>query len=312
MDDVAVQRALHVATSGYYVGILACVGLVAFERWIHRARPLRGRPARVAWAAWVLALASSLALIPLSAVRIAGLPLGSVADVTGWWPTVYSATVWAAFAVAVGGALAPAAARRRPGRAATTAVAVSAVVMLMAPVLTGHTRTQQPVWLIMLADGVHLLAGAFWVGGVIGLVLLLATGSQEESAETALAVVNRFSRGALLSVLALGGSGLLMASMILSAPAELLTDAYGRTLLLKLAVAGAICVVAAWNRLRLLPRLGGDPDSASVWSQLRRSLAYETALLALVLALTGALALSAPGHQGLHSEPSAIEEAARP
>ena len=42
-----------------------------------------------------------------------------------------------------------------------------------APALTGHTRAAPPVPLSVAADVLHLVAGAVWLGGLVGLALTL-------------------------------------------------------------------------------------------------------------------------------------------
>ena len=109
------------------------------------------------------------------------------------------------------------------------------------PVLVGHSRTTEPVWLMIAADVSHLIVGAFWTGGVIGLLLFLKSasprrGGTSTDVERATRVTARFSRFALYSVLLLALSGTVMTVLIIDAPAQLVDTGYGLTLLLKLSI----------------------------------------------------------------------------
>src|SRR5690606_14498752 len=63
-------------------------------------------------------------------------------------------------------------------------------------ILSGHSRTREPEWLMMLSDSIHVIIGAVWLGGII----LLAIGLQDRwrgegfsSAESSAVAVSRFS-----------------------------------------------------------------------------------------------------------------------
>ena len=60
------------------------------------------------------------------------------------------------------------------GRSRSLPVALggpAAAVVLVADLLTGHTITTDPTWLVMSADIVHLLAAALWAGGIAALLV---------------------------------------------------------------------------------------------------------------------------------------------
>lgn len=112
---------------------------------------------------------------------------------------------------------------------------------LAAPLLVGHTQTVQPVWVMFASDFGHLVTGAFWIGGVSGLLrYLLAARPHGGGKRPQIAprqttqVVTRFSRFALHSVILLAVSGAIMAILILSSWATLFTTGYGRLLKIKL------------------------------------------------------------------------------
>lgn len=204
---------------------------------------------------------------------------------------------------------------------------------LATPVLVGHTQTIQPLWMMMIADLGHLAAGAFWVGGIAGLLRYLIAVSPAKSLpkpapqdggvraapradphptpratpQQAAQVVVDFSCFALISVIVLAVSGALMAVLILGNVSALFTTDYGRTLLIKLGIVAAVIVLAAWNRARLIPRLMARPDEVGQWISLRRIMIGEAVLLACVLTVTGFLSNTSPNASGAQGSGSSSE-----
>jgi copper transport protein len=169
---------------------------------------------------------------------------------------------------------------------------------LSIPVFSGHTRSQQPAWLIFAADLTHLAVAAIWVGGLLGLLMLLMLlgrlPTNPAGARKLAAVVVRFSGFALVSVLLLTVSGAVMAFLILDEPAQLLSGSYGRMLLVKVGLVVAAVTVALWNRMCLISHLAAS--CGAEWSTLRRTLAYEFLLLVVVALVTAVLTGTDPGH----------------
>lgn len=311
-DPVFTGTLVSLLTFAQYLGLLAFAGLLFFEHWVLRAgpRPGRGRARVLRWEL-ATAIGASLLLLPVSGARVAGREIVSFVPESGdlvilpaavWLPGV----AWQAVAVAglatLFGLIALSLATRSRGRAGRSLAVAAAGAAVAAPLLVGHTQTVQPAWLMQLADLGHLLTGAFWIGGVIGLLLFLAGGRRTEGdsdrtappAEAALAVVARFSRYALGSVLVLAASGAVMGVLIVGSVEALLTSGYGRLLLLKLGIVAVVVALAALNRLVLLPRIGRAPGDAQRWARLRRTLAWEAGLIVAVLAVTGFLTNTSP------------------
>lgn len=294
---VGTERIMAVLTGLHYLGLLGLAGLLFFHQVVlgTAEQPSR-RTRRLLWMAFGTAAATALLLIPVSGARVAGIEFvtyaadsGSlvISPVASWWSGISRPVVVSAALVAVFGLIAALAGTR--GRLLATG---SAAVALGTPLLVGHTQTVQPGWLMLLADYGHLAAGAFWLGGVIGLVgyLLAARTPLTE----ALPVVARFSKFALISVGVLAASGVTMAVLILGSWSALLHTDYGRTLLIKLGIVGVVVVLAAWNRFELLPRIAEQPAGTRPWRSLRRALGAEAVLLLAVLAVTGFLTNASP------------------
>ena len=126
---------------------------------------------------------------------------------------------------ALAGVLLAALARARPKLVAPALVLPLA--LLLAPTLAGHAyRAWDGRPLSIAADLVHVVAAAFWTGGILQLVLLLRGGQDERA-------VRRFSLFALPAVVLIAGSGLARALVELTAVSQLWSTGYGRAIVAK-------------------------------------------------------------------------------
>lgn len=298
------QFAVSALTALQYLSLLVFAGLVLFERLVLRSTaPPERRSRNILRLTGIGAGTASLLLIPTSALNVTGNPLTAVIDPTAWWSGVLWAPVTAAIIVCAGLAGAAVLSTRQLGSRGMRLLAVlPPLLALAAPVLVGHTQLMEPRALIIAADLGHLLAGSFWTGGVLGLLLFLAatrvTNAQEAGTSPALAakVVQRFSRVAVWSVVVLAVSGTVMGLMIVGSVDALITTSYGLTLLLKIGIVIPVIAIAAYNGLRLLPRISSRPTARMQWQTLTRTLSYEAALLVAILLLTGFLTNLSPTH----------------
>lgn len=97
----------------------------------------------------------------------------------------------------------------------------------------------------VVADAAHLAGGAVWTGMLMFLVLDLWRGRQ---GEPVLGVARRYARVALWAVLLLAGAGLVSAVSLLTSVSELWSTAYGRLIVLKVALFLAAVTLAAAAR----------------------------------------------------------------
>ncbi len=264
------------------------------------------------WAWWSLIAAGTvgLALVPVVALR--GLRegpggLGDLLDHTrlgrSWWVQVVCLVLAAGIAAALargGGGVS----RILAGRGWAWALGVPPAVALVAISWSGHASTGGDRTPNMVIDALHNGATAVWLGGLLGLATLVSPAvgrlADADRVRLAAAVVVRFS------ALALAAVGVLVVTGVYRALAEvelgdILDSAYGRVLVIKLALFAVLLVGGAYNRLVVHPRLeraalGLDPGDRGAAAALRVSVRAELAVAALLLVSVAVLiSLPPPG-----------------
>ncbi len=148
---------------------------------------------------------------------------------------------------------------------------------------TGHAQSLSPRAIPVLLLGVHLLGVAFWLGALAPLSLV----AREGTAPRIAAVAERFSALAVFVVGALIVAAVPLLWLLLGGLPELWRSTYGRCIALKLVFVAALLSLAAFNKLRLSPRLKAGEAAAA--RQLRTSIRLEMCLGVLILAATATL-----------------------
>jgi len=147
--------------------------------------------------------------------------------------------------------------------------------------------------LALIADYVHLAAGALWVGGVVALAILIGVArplSRPDREGLVIACLLRFSKVAVAAVAALAIAGTYLALRELPAPSALLTSRYGVTLLLKSVAFVAALALGGYHRRFAVPRIAAGAPAATI----RRTLAVELSVLLVALALAAILSQTPP------------------
>lgn len=223
----------------------------------------------------------------------------------------------------------PGAARRRLPPTLLRAQIALGLVPLLSSALIGHALSTDPAWLSVGLDWLHLAAMAVWLGGLIGLALVLprllgplptsggsvragaVDGAGAEDPRAALValrwrvlagVLPRFSQLAIGSMAVLAITGTYSALRNVGTFEQLVTTDYGRALLIKLGLLSLVLAVGALNLLVIGPALkrvadGDTPRVADLWPILRPLLRLEAILLAALLAAVGVLTAVAPARQ---------------
>lgn len=299
-DDRPVDILYGILNAAGYLGLFCLVGLTVFDLFVARVAPLARRVARVSAAVAVSAYA---ALVPLTAAREQGRGLGALLDPANLGRSDGALLTLALVAGGIALMVLSARLTRSSGLWVGTLGAAAALTSVL-PV--GHTRTFEPLWLMMSADLIHAATAAVWLGGLLALILHLARARQSDGdpAEAA-AVLGRFSSLAGGVALLLGATGATMAVVIVGSVPALFDNAYGLLLLAKLAVVAVIGGLAAWNRFALLPRVRHD-GAARVrsWHQLGSAIRLEAIGVVVVVAITSALTLQNPGASVTLASPS--------
>jgi copper transport protein len=132
---------------------------------------------------------------------------------------------------------------------------------------------------------VHAVAVACWVGSLVPLAAALRR-------DAGTAVPAAFSRAIPWAVAALVVAGAILAAIQVEEPQLLLSTAYGRLLCAKLLLVALLLLLAAWNRFRLTPAIMSGRDAAR--DRLRRTIAIELAIMAVVLGLVAAWRFTPP------------------
>ncbi|MGI9186650.1 MAG: copper resistance protein CopC [Gaiellales bacterium] len=171
------------------------------------------------------------------------------------------------------------------------AAAVPAVLLAVTPGLSGHAGAQDPAWLSVLVDWVHVLAAGAWGGGVILLAATAPAVFRATTAETRppllRGVVRRFTRIALVALAALVATGAVAALILTSSLTELVDSSWGRILIAKVVVVLAAVLIAG------IARRASRTFATAVQ--------LEALLIVVAIALTGTLtglAPQAPGAAG--------------
>ncbi len=241
------------------------------------------------------------AAIAASAVRVLLIAASMSEDAAGMLDARLLAMVWhggegRAAALRTGGLLLaiPALVRRGPpGWLAIVGAAVAATSFAW----VGHVRAAAQTAAgaraaAPLLLGVHVLAVAFWLGALGPLAIEARRRAPRELG----AVAVRFGRIAMAVVGALLAAGAAVLWILLGSLSELWSSDYGRIACAKIALVACLLALAAWNKLRLVPRIvRGDPLAVL---SLRRSIRAEMLAAVLILLTTAALTTLA-GPQGI-------------
>jgi putative copper export protein/methionine-rich copper-binding protein CopC len=299
----SVRKGLVAARWTGYLALALFVGALAFVvlLWPRGADEPRARAMlSLAWTAGLLATVASIGLqgayTTLGGVRDALRP-ATYADMLATEPGVVLAAralLWVLAAVVLGALLQGGErASRSPGwRVGALAVTFG---LLRTTGMAGHnSEGSEPTW-GAVADFVHLLGASLWIGGLA--VLALAVLPRRRAGELA-AVVPGYSRLAAVSVTAIVGAGLVLAWQVVGSYHALLHTSYGHLLLLKTGVLGCVLLAAyasrQWVRTRLDLAVLLRGDAATVRS-FGYSVAAETGLVLVVLAVTSLLVTADPG-----------------
>jgi putative copper resistance protein D len=173
------------------------------------------------------------------------------------------------------------------------AIAVLSGVLLASVSLTGHSRSPTGALGVasVAADGLHLLAAGWWIGGLLGLVI-----AAQRLGHDPAGVLARFSGVGYGAVAIIVLTGVFKAWLLLGHVQALVSTPYGFTLLAKLVLFAGMGAMALSNRLWISPALARvrAADQRLWLDRLRLQAAVELGLGLLVLAAVGLLGAMEP------------------
>jgi copper transport protein len=156
-----------------------------------------------------------------------------------------------------------------------------ALLLVPIPSVAGHALDPGRSWIEVPFDILHVAAASVWLGGLVALALALrAPGVRRD-------ILRGFSNVAIASVVVLASSGVVRAFSELRTVGQIWSTGYGRTLIVKSGLLLALAAIGWVNRYRLVPR--------AATNVLRRTVAAELALLAVLVAAVALLTDLRPG-----------------
>lgn len=179
---------------------------------------------------------------------------------------------------------------RRGSRAGWILATLGAGLLAFTPALSGHASSSgQLAGLAILADGIHVIGAAGWLGSLlimvaVGIPAALRLGESTRGSAVA-DLVNAYSPTALTFAGITAATGVFAAWLHVGTVSALWQSRYGQVLLLKIAILSIVAGTGVYNWLRVKPSLG---DVAGVY-RIRRSARAELAVGLLVLIVTAIL-----------------------
>lgn len=177
---------------------------------------------------------------------------------------------------------------------AVTGALLAAGAVLLLPPTIGHAAQTSPRGITVMLDWLHLVTGAIWVGGLVGLLVLWRALPVAKRTAGLVVSVPRFSNVALVSVLILLGSGVGEAVIHLPILAALWETSYGEVILVKAGILLAAMAIASVNLLRAKPALGRVEVGERAARLLRRLVSGEAVLVAGAILAASVLSSLAP------------------
>lgn len=247
----------------------------------------------VAWGSLLVASVAGLLWLVLQTGAI--VDAETISQAVAIAPTVLLETrfgqVLAAQALALLGAGAAMAANWRVGPSPAAFLAGAATVLE-----AGHSHAfamAHGLSALLLSQALHLLAAGAWLGGLVPLLLVV----RQAPLAIAAFAARRFSALGLASVATLAVTAIFQGWLLSGGVAGLARTAYGAVLLVKAVLFLVLVAIAAFNRVRLTPRLAALHGEQSRHAIIRNIRAETIIGLCVVLAASLLSSLEPGMHQ---------------
>jgi copper transport protein len=315
-------RLAELLALGLLLGLLAFRALV----WGPAVETTRGLPAaeretalrhgqrlfwRAFWALAVLAGAAESAVLTAKSAVVFHTGLGPAAldpaaayrlvaasrfgDLLGWRSGALFVLVAVAFVTWTSESEGTPSAARRGPFAVMALLGVAALTLLASQ---GHASQAPLAPLSTAADATHLTAVSIWIGGLPCLAAVLFRAPRalpEAGRELASVTLTRFSRIALWLVAIVAVTGLARLAGELSSPTQLWGTAYGRSVVLKVALLCPVLVLALRHRRLVAALAGAWTPSAARLRAVGRTVQMELTIAAAIITVAALLVAQIPG-----------------
>jgi copper transport protein len=179
--------------------------------------------------------------------------------------------------------------------------AAAALGVVLAAMTTASAHASTDGWLATVADGLHVVSAAAWVGGLAATALALLV-AREERWTTAARIVPRFSLLATVAIAVLIVAGVTSAYLEVRAWRGLWETTYGQLILVKVALLVPLLLLGLFNNR--VSVAGLRVELVEVRRRFVRAAVLELLLLACVLGVTAALVQEPPAKAAVvHSGP---------
>ncbi|WP_235999440.1 copper homeostasis membrane protein CopD [Bradyrhizobium uaiense] len=290
-------RAVHFTATAVTAGSVIFGVLIATPVLQHHTPAATSFRSRARWGIWaglVVAMISGAMWLLLQAASMSGMPLHEA--LTGEvLSTVVNETQFGEVTTIRAGLAICLAASLAYERAAATRWLGLAVAIGLAGSLawTGHAGSTIGAsgYLHLTADALHAMAAAAWIGGLVSLIIFLATAQIRENMSLVRDAIERFSTMGIVSVATIVLSGGVNAAILVGSLRGFVGTEYGRVLLLKLAIFAVMLAFAAINRFHLTPQLAtiASNQSSIALRRLIRNSAIEATLGLGIFIIVGVL-----------------------
>lgn len=273
-----------------YLAALVAAGVAFFLAFIHDRAEDRWRIVPFVRIGSILALFSAIGIVMSQAALLTGKGAGAVTDSNVLRDVLNQNLGWSLALLMIGLAAVHLSTDIAKKVVSQSLALSGGLAVTVSFAVWGHATELSPTAISLAANAIHATAAALWLGGLVGLVMVLSLRAPETVRATA-GIISRFSLMAFWSVIALTIAGLTLT--ITGSDASLnsiLTTTWGQLILAKIGLTLIVVLIAAWNRRKLVPSLTRPTENTSElavrWATLLRTIRAEAVLLVVVIALT--------------------------
>lgn len=252
--DAPWEAAGAIARFVTYLSALLAAGVAFFLAFLHDQRADRWKLVPVVRVAAIIGLFGVVATIIVQAALLTGEGISAATDGSVLRSVLTDRLGWSCAVLLIGLAAVHLSTDTNKLIVAQVLAFYGGLAVTISFALYGHGTEAPNRWLVLGSGVVHVTAAAVWLGGLVGLFLVLRRRAPHPVRSTA-AIVGRFSNAAAVSVVFLAVAGLAMAWVEVGSLSGLWDTTYGRLVLVKVAITLGVVAMAAYNRFRLIPEI---------------------------------------------------------